>query len=396
MLQVSGLLFLGCLLAAAEDKAKPAGPTPKELARLIEQLGDEDLEVRRKAGKRLEVIGAPALAALREAARSAGDVDVRLRAGVAAAAILESLYRELRDFGPPHTHVQCVAMLRDGRVLSGGDDACLHLWDVEKGQLVRTFRGHTNRVMSVAGSPDGKQALTGGEDKTVRLWDLATGKELLKLTGHGDWVMAVEFSPDGRQALSCSGGYWGPGWKTGTDKTARLWDLRTGKEVKRFEGHTGLIFHAAFLPGGRRIVTCGADKTVRLWGVKTGKEVRRFAGHTAEVYCTAVSGDGKRLLSAGMDKTVRVWDVTTGKAVRVLQADTGFNRVALTPDGKRAVTSSWFGDGGLRLWDVETGKEIYRLALGQGSATTLALGPGGRRLVTGDSTGHVRVWRMGE
>jgi hypothetical protein len=83
-----------------------------------------------------------------------------------------------------------------------------------KDPLIRTFTGHTSGVYSVAYSPDGCTALSGSRDKTLKLWDVATGKELSTFTGHGDYVSSVAYSPDGRTALSGS-----------CDHTLKLWDL---------------------------------------------------------------------------------------------------------------------------------------------------------------------------
>ena len=80
--------------------------------------------------------------------------------------------------------------------------------------------GHSAAVTSVAYSPDGKTALSGSLDSTVRLWDLATGREIRKLEGHSFWVTSVTFSPDGKTALSGS-----------DDGTMRLWKLQSGEEL---------------------------------------------------------------------------------------------------------------------------------------------------------------------
>jgi hypothetical protein len=397
MFEVSRLLVVAGVLALLAAPP-PEKPSAAQIDKLVEKLGDDDEDTWRDAGKRLEAIGEQALLSLRKAARSAKDVDVRLRAAVVARAIVERLYGEVRRFGPPHSLVQCVAFLPDGRrVLSGSDDACLHLWDAQTGKEVRRFTGHIQRVMSVAASPDGKRALTGGQDGTVRLWDLEAGKELRRFTGHGNWVLHVAFSADGKQALSCSGGHWDLSWKNGADPTARLWDVETGKEIKRFEGHTGLVFHVAFLSGEKQIVTSSTDRTVRLWDVKTGKEVRKLTGHTNEVWHTAVSPDGKRLLSGSMDHTLRLCDAGTGKQLRVIKADMGFAQVAFTPDGKRFATRSWYGaDRGVRLWDLKTGQEVHRFGWDEGWPTAFAISRDGKQLVTGDNRGQLRLWRMGK
>ena len=81
-------------------------------------------------------------------------------------------------------------------------------------QSLRTFKGHSNVVNSVAFAPDGRTALSASNDGTVKLWEVATGKELRTFRGHSQAVNSVTFSPDGRTALS-----------GGSDGTLKLWDL---------------------------------------------------------------------------------------------------------------------------------------------------------------------------
>src|SRR5207249_2783956 len=88
---------------------------------------------------------------------------------------------------------------------------------------VRCFRGHSDCVVSVAISLDGRFGASGSWDQTVRIWDLAGGREVRRLSGHAHRVSSVAFSPDGRQLIS---GSW--------DGTARLWDLSTGAEIDQF------------------------------------------------------------------------------------------------------------------------------------------------------------------
>ena len=82
--------------------------------------------------------------------------------------------------------VNCVHASKDGtRLVSGGDDQTVRVWDVKTGKLVSTMSGHDDRVLSVCFSPDGKKIASGARDKTVRIWDAATGAPVgSPLRGH--------------------------------------------------------------------------------------------------------------------------------------------------------------------------------------------------------------------
>jgi WD40 repeat protein len=76
-------------------------------------------------------------------------------------------------------------------------------------------------------------------------------------------VFSVTFSPDGRLIAS---GSW--------DKTIKLWDVKTGEEIRTLKGHSELCHSVAFSPDGRLIASGSDDKTIKLWDVKTGEEIR--------------------------------------------------------------------------------------------------------------------------
>jgi WD40 repeat protein len=156
---------------------------------------------------------------------------------------------------------------------------------------LRRLEGHQAEPMSVVFSPDGKSALSSGWDHSIRLWDLKSGKELRQFVGHTETVWWAVFSPDGRRAVSASGTLPGFGLPA-SDCTVRIWDVASGKELRRLEGHERAVRSAVFSPDGRRVLSGGQDKTLRLWDVESGKEVRRFEGHTCHVLSVALSPDG--------------------------------------------------------------------------------------------------------
>jgi HEAT repeat protein len=209
--------------------------------------------------------------------------------------------------------VRCLAFSPDStQLLSGAEDNLLILWDVEKGKLLHELRGHTNAPNQAVISPDGKQALSCGMDHSARLWDLDGGRQLMQLTGHADIVWAVAFSPDGRRALTGCGMQQIPGLglvSGGRDYEIRLWDTTTGKEQKRFPGHTSAVTALAFDREGRRFLSGSHDGSIRLWQVESGKEVRRFSGHDGRVRAVAFFANGRRALSAGEDGRLRPWNL---------------------------------------------------------------------------------------
>jgi WD40 repeat protein len=109
----------------------------------------------------------------------------------------------------------------------------------------------------------------------------------------------------------------------------------------------------AFSPDGRRALSCGDDATLRLWNIETGKEIRRFEHNPSDGFTSeAFSPDGRYALSGG-DQGVRLWDVDTGKLLRQFKGHTSYvENVAFTPDGRYALSAGWDGDNTIRLWEL--------------------------------------------
>jgi len=304
--------------------------------------------------------------------------------------------------------VSAVAVTPDGRraVSASGDqtprdpwdaaseDRTLRLWDLESGQTIRTLEGHTGSVSAVAVAPDGRRAVSASKDKTLRLWDLGTGQTLRTLEGHTDWVSAVAMTPDGRRAVSAS-----------EDQTLRVWDLEGGQTIETLEGHTNWIRAVVVTPDGRRAVSASDDRTLRLWDLGTGQTIRTLEGHTGSVSAVAVMTDGRRAVSGSADRTLRLWDFESGQTIRTLEGHTGsVNVVAVTTDGRRAVSASWnkttsfwslpSEHKALRLWDLESGQTIRTLEGHRNWVSAVAVTPDGRRAVSASDDQTLRLWDL--
>ena len=253
--------------------------------------------------------------------------------------------------------------------------------DVRAADLqVAVLGGHRDIVAAAAYSRDGKRIVTASLDKTARVWDARTGVQLAVLSGHGGRVNSAAFSPDGARIVTAS-----------YDKTARIWDAGSGAQIAVLSGLGDRVYCAAYSPDGTRIVTASDDKDVHIWDAATGASRRVLSGHAAYVLTAAYSPDGMRIVTASGDKTARVWDARTGAQLTVLSGHgADVNSAVFAPDGTRIVTAS--DDRSVRIWDARTGAQLMLLAGHVGFVYTAAFSPDGARIVTASLDKNARVW----
>jgi WD40 repeat protein len=395
---VAAVLLSGAAVPSHLPAETPLRPSATE--RLIRDLGSSEFHVREQATKKLRDMGEAALEPLRQAKASSQDAEVRQRAGQIIKDVEAALYREVRRFEGVEG-VQSVALSRDGRrLLTGGKDKIVRVWEVSTGKVLHGLRGHTGMISCVAFSPDGQRAVSAGEDKSIRLWDVVNGKELRRFLGHSDSIAAVAFSPDGRLLLS-----------GGADATARLWDVESGKELRRFRGHTEMVRTVVFSADGQRALSAGGifdldkarplDCCARVWDVKTGKELLRLE-HDFPITYAAFTCDGKYIASTCHEQGLLLWDAKTGKAWRRLFGRAfGFVReTTLSPDGRRALAVNWnrtgHNDRSTMLILTNTDPErLLRCYYGHTrEITTVTFSPDGLYALTASKDNTVRMWRL--
>ncbi|MGH3755749.1 MAG: hypothetical protein ACRDRP_24295, partial [Pseudonocardiaceae bacterium] len=312
--------------------------------------------------------------------------------------------------------VKVAAFNHDGsRIVTGGEDGTVRIWDTATGAGLVVLRGHHGAVNDAAFSPTQPDparlvVATAGEDGAVLVWDPAIGPVF---TGYPRWLNSASFSADGR--LVVGAGVYG---------VVRVWPSQGGAQLAQL--HTGnleSLTSAALSDDGRYVVAGGGDGMVHVWDWRAGREPVASIPVAADGEVSAVAFDhsGKLVVIAGPGNTASIWEWTAGTASTgtasspngtVETASTGTasspNGTVVTPprslgehddvvtdaafsrDGSLVVTAS--RDGTARIWDIATGQPPRILVGHDGAVSSAEFSRDGRFVVTAGEDRTARIW----
>lgn len=264
--------------------------------------------------------------------------------------------------------------------------------------VVGSFTGHEVDVWSLSFSPDSNYVLSGSgsffseddkENKNIRLWERKSGKEAKVFEGYIGCVSSVKFSSDNRYALT--GGGDPPDDENeesednrASERTIIVWDLKTAREVYRFEVHGSFLCDFVFSPDTRYVLSWGSNEyTLRLWDVQSGREAGQLGDYDEEITSAIFSPDGKHIIAGYSDNTIILWEIASGKELKRFNVhgvflcdevfDTNGKYILFGGEGRRCV----------RLWEIATGKEVLNFTGENGRDLRCAIfSPDGRFVAT--------------
>ena len=322
----------------------------------------------------------------------------------------------VRTFSTPPTDRCDFSFTPDSKYFITATDTIFIKWNIQTGQIAKSYTGVNGKGNHVTISPDGK-TIASNEEYTdhVKLWDVKSGIEIKAINSNKKYGSVWKFSPDnktiaivgndsikiinfqtGQESKPLIGNFrfvydlaFNPDGKIiaffkDNNGTIRIWDIQKGKQIKSLTGPNPWWFSKAiffspaigFSPDGKTIAV-GTHNSIQLWDIPSGQVIQTISGTFKFVRDLTFSPDGKTIVWGADDKTVRIWDIQKKRQIKTLQGLNTFTyKVVISPDGKTIAAGSI--DGAIKFWSKTKGKPLLTLFRFKDSDDFIVYSPDGR------------------
>ncbi|KAL8547538.1 hypothetical protein ACS0TY_007029 [Phlomoides rotata] len=270
------------------------------------------------------------------------------------------------------------------RLVSGGHDKAVKMWDTNTGSLTRTLYGCLGTVLDICITHDNKSVIAASSSNNLYVWDVSSGRVRHTLTGHVDKVCAVDVSKVSNRSV-VSAAY---------DRTIKVWDLQKGYCVNTLLSHSNCNA-LSFSMDGQTVCSGHVDGNLRLWDIQTGKLLSEIAAHSYAVTSLSLSRNGNVILSSGRDNLHNLFDMRSLEICATLRGNGGrvssnWSRSCMSPDDGYVAAGSV--DGSVHIWSVSNAKIVSTLKEHTSSVLCCSWSNLGKPLATSDKNGNICVW----
>eukprot|EP00842_Homolaphlyctis_polyrhiza_P003866 jgi/Hompol1/4480/HPOL_003675-RA len=272
----------------------------------------------------------------------------------------------------------------------------IRVYDIETRNCDIVY-GHSDTVLSVASSADGKYMITGSKDHSATIWKLDMSQSRLEdrykivanCTGHTEPVTAVTFSRHAAKLFAVTGSQ---------DRTIKVWDLdavdKASNKIKArytFQAHEKDIQSVAVSPNNKMIASGALDKTAKLWSSLDGSLLGTFKGHKRGIWNVKFSPIDQVLATASTDKTIKIWNIQDFSCTRTFEGhlNTVLNISFLTA-GMQLISSG--SDGLIKLWNIKDNECVGTFDNHEDRIWGLAVDQAEQRVFSGSSDSSITIW----
>ncbi|XP_038066823.1 NACHT domain- and WD repeat-containing protein 1-like [Patiria miniata] len=237
-----------------------------------------------------------------------------------------------------------VAVTHDSTRIISPSENDLMVYNINTGDKLHTFRGHTKLISCICISEDDRYAVTGSDDATVKVWSLVGHYMICDITNHKKYITYVGLTSD---VLVVSASI------DGTLVITKLHppdDKLPPKTVHVLESCNEKPIYSACLSRDETRVIAGTVSIIYVWDVASGKLLHSLGGHDGAIDCVAVTHDNTHLVSGARDDIMAVWKLTSGRKVQTLEGQQAIvSHLALA---KQLVVSASLHSPYIKLWDI--------------------------------------------